>query len=178
MDNQFEKFLTYENFELAFFRLKTAQRNLYKSLYYPELKIFENFLSQNIKTLIEQIKNKTYTPEKAHKIFIPKKNNLVRPLSILTFKDLLVFQALTNIIADIAYDKISTKYGITIFGNIINTSTTDKKSRKFFFKSWKKTGKTLQKNPKNIIQKVINFYPNLILHRFLIQSTIIFYHKY
>ena len=148
MDNQFEKFLIYDNFELAFLRLKTTQRNLYKSLYYPELKIFENFLLQNINTLIEQIKNKTYTPEKAHKIFIPKKNNLVRPLSILTFRDLLVFQALTNVIAEVAYDKISTKYGIIIFGNIINISTSNRKNRQFFFKSWKKNWKNFAKKSK------------------------------
>ena len=121
--------------------MKTAQRNLYKSIYYSDLKIFETFLHSNIQTLIEQLKTKTYKPERAHKIFIPKKNELVRPLSMLKFTDLLVYQAIVNIVADYAYDKIAPLYGNTIFGNIVNPSSTNEVDKIFFFQPWKKSWK-------------------------------------
>lgn len=138
---QYEKFLTSSNFKLAFDRLKTALRNLYKSIYYEDLKIFGLYLDENIETVITSIKQDIYKPEKCHKIFIPKKDNLVRPLSMLTFIDLLVYQAITNVIADTAYDIISPYYDKVIFGNIVNTSKGKGEDKKFFYKSWKRKWK-------------------------------------
>ncbi|AOC93645.1 Group II intron-encoded protein LtrA [Flavobacterium anhuiense] len=138
---QYEQFLTPENFKLAFIRLKTASRNLYKTIYYEDLRTFGLYLDENIDSTIVQIKNEIYKPEKSHKIFIPKKDNLVRPLSILTFIDLLIYQAITNVIADSSNDIIAPYYDNLIFGNIINLSTSNATDREFFFKSWKKKWK-------------------------------------
>lgn len=138
---QYDIFLTPNNFKLAFERLKTASRNLYKSIYYEDLKIFGLYLDENIETVISNIKQDIYKPEKCHKIFIPKKDNLVRPLSMLTFIDLLVYQAITNVIADTSYDIISPYYDKVIFGNVINTSTAKGEDKKFFYKSWKRKWK-------------------------------------
>jgi hypothetical protein len=139
--NQYEQFITQANFELAFQRLKTAQRNLYKSIYYEDLKIFELFLDQNIASLINNIKEGIYKPSKSYKIFIPKKDNLVRPLSMLIFSDLLVYQAIINIIADVSFDMIAPAYNKTIFGNVVNTSFTKESDKNFFYKPWKKKWK-------------------------------------
>ncbi|WP_294275988.1 reverse transcriptase domain-containing protein [uncultured Chryseobacterium sp.] len=138
---QYDSFLMSENFKLAYERLKTASRNLYKSIYYEDLRIFGLYLDENIETVITNIRQGIYQPEKCHKIFIPKKDNLVRPLSMLTFIDLLVYQAIVNIIADTAYDTISPYYGKVIFGNVINKSTAKGVNQKFFFKSWKRKWK-------------------------------------
>lgn len=136
--NQFEKFLTEENFQLAFIRLRNAPKNFYKSLYYEDLKNFSLFLDENIKFTVSNIKEDIYKPEKSHKFFIPKKDNLARPISVLNFIDLLVYQALANIIADTAYQKISPFYDYTIFGNIVNKSTAANNDKYFFYKPWKK----------------------------------------
>src|SRR5690554_1229646 len=129
--SQYEQFLSFDNFELAFVRLKTANRNLYKSIYYEDLKIFELFLADNINLLVNNINQNVYTPEQCHKIFIPKKDNLVRPLSMLSFIDLLVYQAMVNVIADSAYDVISPYYDNTVFGNIVNPTYASETNRKF-----------------------------------------------
>ncbi len=138
---QYEQFLTSDNFKLAFVRLRNASRNLYKSIYYEDLRIFGLFLEENIDTTINQIKQDIYKPEKCHKIFIPKKDNLVRPLSILTFIDLLTYQAMANVIADSSFDVIAPYYNNIIFGNVVNPTTTDKINRNFFYKPWKKKWK-------------------------------------
>lgn len=138
---QYDQFLTSENFKLAFLRLKTASRNLYKTIYYEDLRIFGLYLDENIESTINVIRNDIYEPEKSHKFFIPKKDNLVRPLSVLTFLDLLTYQAMANIIADNSYDIIAPYYDNLIFGNIINQSSANMNDREFFFKSWKRKWK-------------------------------------
>ncbi|RZK22202.1 MAG: RNA-directed DNA polymerase, partial [Flavobacterium sp.] len=150
--SQYDEFLSVSNFELAYTRLKTASRNLYKSIYYDDLRNFGLFLDDNILNTINHIKQGIYQPEKCHKIFIPKKDNLVRPLSMLTFIDQLVYQALTNIIADHSYDIISPYYNSVIFGNIVNTSKANKNDRKFFFKPWKQRWKRFNEVSKGFHQ--------------------------
>ncbi len=150
---QYDKFLTPNNFKLAFERLKTASRNLYKSIYYEDLKTFGLYLDENIETVISNIKQDIYKPEKSHKIFIPKKDNLVRPLSMLTFIDLLVYQAITNVIADTSYDIISPYYDKVIFGNVINTSTAKEEDKSFFYKSWKRKWKRFNEISKEHFSK-------------------------
>ena len=110
--NQFDfaQFLKSENFRLAFQRLQTAPGSLYKELYREDLKIFGLFLEENIKSLLNEIEQNIFKPENSYKIFLPKKNNLVRPFSLLKFKDLLVYQALINMISDSVYDEIYPYY--------------------------------------------------------------------
>lgn len=139
--SHYEKFLSIENFQLAFVRLSTASRNFYKTIYYEDLKIFELFLQENLRSVINLVRQGIYTPEQCHKIFVPKKDYFVRPLSMLTFIDLLVYQALVNVIADQSYDLISPFYDNIIFGNQVNPSTANSLDNKFFFKSWKKRWK-------------------------------------
>lgn len=142
--NQRESFLSTENFQLAFRRLQTAPRNFYKELYYEDLQIFELLLESNIKSTLTEIEQDIFKPESSYKIFIPKKSNLVRPLSLLKFKDLLVYQAIINVIADVAYDNISPYYNNRIFGNFYNTSKENEKDRIFFFKPWKQQWKKFE----------------------------------
>ena len=100
MTSQFEHFLNIHNFKLAFKRLQTSRRDLYKELYYEDMNIFGLLLNNNIESLVHEIGENIFKPKRSHKIFIPKKNNLVRPLSLLHFKDLLVYQAIINVIAE------------------------------------------------------------------------------
>jgi hypothetical protein len=147
--NQFDDFLTPENFNLAFRRLQTASRDLYKELYYEDIKIFGLFLDENIKLLLNEIKQGIFKPESSYKIFIPKKNNLVRPLSLLKFKDLLVYQAILNTIADAVHDDIAPYYNNILFANVFNTSKDNEKDRIFFFKPWKQQWRNFEQKTKN-----------------------------
>ena len=145
---QYESFLSNENFALAYNRLKTATRSFYKDIYYEDLRIFGYFLEENIENTITHLKSNIYKPEKCHKIFIPKKDNLVRPLSMLSFIDLLVYQAIVNIITDNSYDTIAPYYNKIIFGNIVNTSFSNPEDKNFFYQSWKKKWKRFNEESK------------------------------
>lgn len=157
LPNQFDIFLTPDNFQLAFKRLQTASRNLYKDLYYQDLIIFGLLLDQNINSLINEIRQKIFQPEKSYKIFMPKKDNLVRPLSLLKFKDLIVYQALINVIADAVYDDIAPYYNNILFGNVITTSQESEKNRIFFYKPWKEQWKKFGEKTKEYYDAGYNF---------------------
>src|SRR5690606_24834398 len=104
MLQQFDRFLTSENFSLALRRLQTANKTQYKNLYYPDLRHFALFEKENIELTIHRIREGRYEAKPCSKFYIPKKKNLVRPISVLNFIDLLVYQALINVIADELYD--------------------------------------------------------------------------
>lgn len=147
-ESQFEDFLTLENFHLAFNRLQTAARALYKELYYEDLQIFGLFLDENIKLLVHEIEQEIFKPESSYKIFVPKKNNLVRPLSLLKFKDLLVYQAIINVIADNVYSDISPYFNNIVFGNVYSTSKDNENDKIFFFRPWKQQWKKFEEKTK------------------------------
>lgn len=151
--SHFDDFFTPENFNLAFQRLQTASRNLYKDLYYEDIGIFGFNLERNISVLLNEIEQEIFKPESSYKIFIPKKNNLFRPLSLLKFKDLLVYQAIINTIADAVYDEIAPYYNHIIFGNVYNTSKENKNDRIFFFKSWKKQWRKFEEKTKKYYEQ-------------------------
>lgn len=153
----FDDFLTHENFHLAYERLKTASRSLYKELYYEDIKIFGLFLEKNISILLNEIEQNIFKPESSYKIFIPKKNNLLRPLSLLKFKDLLVYQAIINIVADAVYDEVAPYYNNIIFGNVYNTSKENKNDRIFLFKSWKQQWKKFEEKTKKYYDSGYSF---------------------
>lgn len=137
-------FLNKDNFILAFQRLETAQRSSYKSMYLDDLKNFGFNLETNIETLIKTICDDTYEPSAAYKIYVPKSNGTVRPLTVISFVDLLVYQAIVNILAEELYDKFKYKYNKNVFGNIYNNSKSPDK-RMFFYVQWKKQWKAYNK---------------------------------
>jgi hypothetical protein len=143
--SQLDDFLNIDNFKLAFIRLKTASKSLYKTIYMEDLRIFSFYLDDNIEMLIYNIKNDIYKPQKGHKIYIPKKDNLVRPLTMLNFIDMLVYQALLNVIADKTHDLISPYYNKTLFANYVNPSTAKGNNKNFFYQSWKRRWKNYNK---------------------------------
>ncbi len=143
MLNQWNQFLSIENFRIALRRLQTANSSLYKRLYYPDLLHFALFEQENIEFTIHLINESSYEPKPCTKYYIPKKKNLVRPLSLLHFTDLLIYQALINVFADILYERFFPFQNRIVFGNIFR-KTTDKDSI-FFFLRWQEQWKKYNK---------------------------------
>ncbi|EGD50399.1 hypothetical protein TheetDRAFT_2787 [Thermoanaerobacter ethanolicus JW 200] len=142
------EFLTKKNLELAFYRLYTTKKDYYKELYFDDLKNFGLDLNTNIETLIELIKQNIYEPYKASKIYLPKKSGLLRKITVINFIDLLVYQAIINIIAKKFYDDISIFYNNTTFGNLL---VKDLDSSKFFYRQWSKSWSAFRKKIKQYL---------------------------
>jgi len=137
MGEQYEKFLSIHNFELAYIRLKTKKRDRYKSFFYEDFEVFEFEFHENIERLCQDVHENIYNPQKTDKYYIPKENGLVRPITLLSLFDQIVYQAIANVIADHLYDRMSQYFNSTTFGNVfIRTSDNN---AVFFFEKWKKT---------------------------------------
>lgn len=133
---QYCDFLNSDNFILAYKRLQTAGRNLYKSVYMHELKIFGVYLEKNVENLVYQIKEKSYSYGKSLKYYLPKANGAVRPITLPTFTDLLIYQALINVISKVTVGELKDYYNKALYGNILNEI--DNEDSIFLFKQWKK----------------------------------------
>lgn len=165
MDKQFENFLSEENFYLAFKRLQTVDGYaFYKSLYRPDLNYFGLYMEDNINFLIHKIQEGIYQPQSSFKIYVPKKNNLVRPLTLLHFEDLLVYQAIINIVGDVLYDEISTLQNNIIFGNIYNKTTSE--SKIFLFEKWKKQWKKYNQVTEDIYNEGYEYFSDFDIASF------------
>ena len=168
-----EKFLTKENFILAYKRIQTVKKNFYKEIYYNDINIFGFNLESNIEVLIHKIKEGIYEPKKTNIYYVPKKKNLARPISLLSFIDLLVYQAIINIIAQIMYEKLYPLYDVVLFGNQLNKPT--KENEIFFYKKWDKQWKkykgSIEKNYNAGYEYTVDFdiasYYDMIDHKIL-----------
>ncbi|MSS44177.1 hypothetical protein FYJ27_10715 [Anaerosalibacter bizertensis] len=129
-------FLDINNFILAYERLKTYPRNYYKSIYINDLYNFGLNLDINIATLIDRIENDIYEPSCASKIYMPKPDGTVRSITVISFIDLLIYQAIVNILADAFYDEFKYKVNKYVFGHIYN-KVTKKDEKIFFYVPWK-----------------------------------------
>ena len=135
MENQYEQFLSEDNFTLAYMRLKTATRSPYKEFFYDDFKLFEVYFDQYIKQLVHEIKENIFEPRQCVKYFMPKKKNLARPITMLTLLDQIVYQAIANIVADVCHPYMSKYFNKNTFGNVFIPTTAD--NRIFFYEKWK-----------------------------------------
>lgn len=127
--------LNYDNFYLAFKRLQTVSFDYYKELYKSDLLNYGIDLERNIQQTILSIEQEVYSPSEVSKIYLPKINKLVRPITVLSFEDLLVYQAITNIIAESFYEDFEKYYNKCLFGNVYN-KTNKKKNKIYFYVKW------------------------------------------
>lgn len=130
----YERFLTKENFELAYSRIKHAPNNTYKFFYKKDIEVFGLLLGQNINQLINEIVTHKYEPQPVCRYYIPKKNYLTRPISLLNFIDLLVYQAIANVLMSEVSADFSINDNRLVFANILNN---DETSKYFQFTNWK-----------------------------------------
>lgn len=139
-----DNWLKYDNFYLAFKRLQTIPRDYYKNLYWNDLYYFGMDINKNINTIISIIKEDLYLPSNSSKIYLPKSTGLVRPISVLTFIDLLVYQSIINILANVFRPSFLPFYNNFVFGNILNNP-----DNIFFYKNWKDQWKKYEGLTKN-----------------------------
>lgn len=95
-----ETFLTTQNFTLAFERLKRSANGDYKVFYRHLLPSFEIALGQEIDALLQDIGQGTYEPARTELVHQPKPSGLLRSRTILSLRDLLVYQAIANVLAE------------------------------------------------------------------------------
>lgn len=87
-------------------------------------------------SLLDELKDELdrgiYEPSHATKMLLPKKSGILRPYTILTVEDQIVYQAMVNVVADRLAPKIRGQYLKVSFGHMFAG-----KSSAWFYKPWK-----------------------------------------
>ena len=84
-----------------------------------------------IDDLHDRLRREIYEPKHSCKLLIPKKSGILRPYTILTVEDQIVYQGLVNIIAERLAPKIRNRFFTQTFGHIYAGL-----SSPFFYRRW------------------------------------------
>ncbi len=84
-----------------------------------------------LEELRQQLRREFYDPDHSCKLLLPKKSGLLRPYTILSVRDQVVFQALVNVVAERLAPRIRSRYLRQVFGHMY----AGRRSR-WFYKKW------------------------------------------
>jgi hypothetical protein len=127
-------FLHLENFRLAFRRVVRGGNKEYKQFYRHLFPSYGLGLDANLKHLVAQLRANTYRPQQPTVVYQPKKSGVLRPLTLLSLDDLILYQAIANIIAK-AFEGVQKEHALQrSFGAIFAGAGSD-----FFYRSWRKS---------------------------------------
>lgn len=134
-EKRFEKLYSVKNLQLAWDRINAyigdiSYKNLYRNLY----AYYDHNIESNLQQLSERIKNRTYKPSKAFKFYKPKESGLQRMFSLLDIEDMIVYQALANIVIPGFSRKRKHLERKNVFSHLF---CNDINSNIFLFEKWK-----------------------------------------
>lgn len=129
----FNKLTSDRNLILAWERLERAREPAYKWYWRPSLSVALKARQVFLKRLAAQLKNDGFKPDDVCLLSEPKPSSLLRHKSLLTIGDLVIYQAVGNIIADRLHSRVGKRYYISIFGNLYSGP-----SQKFFMQRWER----------------------------------------
>lgn len=125
-------FKALSNIKLAWIRTLSGENADYRNLQRIEIDSFGWAEDDNLLHLQKELKENTFNPCKATKMYLPKPSGLLRPITVLRVRDTIVYQAIANIIAEKARKRLSRYYFNTVFSNIL-TST----GYPYFYRQWR-----------------------------------------
>lgn len=129
-----------DNLNLALKRLHTAPGGWYKNFYRQEMYCFNIASEKYLDALSKELTDKIYDPKPAYKVYVPKEDGFLRPITIISFDDMLIYQAIINVVAEAFYEDLKPYYNTIVFGNHYNGDS-NKKNKIFFFAKWQKQWK-------------------------------------
>jgi len=127
-----KSFLSLANFELAFRRIVRGGNKEYKQFYRHLFASYSLALEENLLDLIDDLRRGRFEPDTRTLVYQPKKSGVLRPITILSLRDLIVYQALLNRIASF-FAKDQEEFALKrSFGALFAGKSSD-----FFYRSWR-----------------------------------------
>ncbi len=102
---------------------KSYFRHLYRNYSAAEDALLED--------LSDRLRRKVYQPIPACKLFYPKPSGILRPYSLLTVQDQIVYQASVNLVAEKLFPKVKHRYYKQVFGHLYAGKTSV-----WFYRKW------------------------------------------
>lgn len=107
-----------ENIKRAWGWVKSNPDHVYKSYFRELYSAFSIAEKENLKTLSTRLRRGIYEPSKACKIYFPKSSGILRPYTLMTVEDQIVYQSAVNVVAEKLYPRIKDRYYKEIFGHL------------------------------------------------------------
>lgn len=105
-----------------------AYKNFFRSLY-SNYSVAD---TARLSDLRNRLTRGVYEPADACKVFQPKPSGLLRPLTLLTVEDQVVYQAMINVVADRLHPRVKHRYNKEVFGHLLAAN-----SGVWFYQKWK-----------------------------------------
>ena len=103
----------------------------YKSYFRDSYAAFATSSDTFLKRLINDGLLNRYNPDHASKVMLPKPSGTLRPLTLLTVEDQIVYQACVNVISDLLKPKTKHRYRKRVFAHLYAGKTS-----RFFYMRW------------------------------------------
>lgn len=131
MAGDYERMCSMANLARAYRWTQSNSEAYYKSFFRDAYAAYAGNSPGNLARLRRQLVRNAFQPSHASKIFLPKASGLLRPYTLLTVNDQVVYQACANIVADKLKPNIKKRYLKSIFGHLYAG-----KSSPFFYMKW------------------------------------------
>ena len=103
----------------------------YKSYFRDSYDAFALASDTHLKWIRQEVLRDRYGVSHASKIMLPKPSGTLRPLTLLTVDDQIVYQACVNLIADALKRKTGRRYEVRVFAHLYAGRTSA-----FFYRQW------------------------------------------
>lgn len=120
-----------DNLHRAWRWIRSNPDATYKSYFRPLYQHFAVAEAPLLADLADRLKRDIYEPEPSCKIFQPKPSGILRPISLLTVEDQIVYQAAVNLIAEKLYPRVVRRYFKQVFGHLYAGKTSV-----WFYRKW------------------------------------------
>jgi len=122
-----------ENLLRAWQWMRTNSDALFKNYFRYIYRAYSLSAEANLENLRRRLVKETFLPTHAVKLYFPKQSGILRPYTLLSIEDQIVYQALVNVIAENLFPKMRKNYYRSVFGHIYAG-----KNSLFFYEKWQK----------------------------------------
>jgi Reverse transcriptase (RNA-dependent DNA polymerase) len=140
------------NLELAWTWIKSNPDAMYKHYcgeLYARFAIADDLLLDD---LHDRLRRDIYEPHHATKILIPKKSGILRPYTILTVEDQIVYQSMANVVAERLAPRVRHRYMTQVFGHLYAGRTSN-----WFYTKWSDGYKEFNKAARKAFRRGLKY---------------------
>ena len=110
------EFIALDNFRLAWERVVRGSNAQYKRFFahlFPSYNIASDTI---LRDLIARVRRGHYEPSPAVTVYFPKPTRILRPITLISLNDQVVYQAIANFVANRFFRSLRPNYGVKVFG--------------------------------------------------------------
>ena len=137
-----------ENIARAWLWTRTNPNPEYKQYFRHIYRAYAISTPQSLRNLRGRLRNETFEASYATKIYFPKKSGILRPYSLLSIEDQIVYQSLVNVVAERLRRRVRGRYNSTVFGSLYGG-----KRSLFFYQDWRKGYRAFSDSIRTAVQK-------------------------